>query len=211
MQAAIQWCRSTIGAMWVPTHGPQRALKRHTDLIVATALLILAAPLIAVAAVLIRLTSPGPVIYRQTRVGLDGSEFEMLKLRSMVDDAERLTGPVWAARNDPRITAVGKCLRKYRIDELPQLVNVLNGEMSLVGPRPERPAFVNPAAFRIRRADGNQAGSLCVLSPLFYRAVGGDRGVQSIFHPCVQVFQVIIFFPAEFGINAGESEALHQG
>ena len=142
MQAAIQWCRSTFGAMRIPSRRPQQALKRQTDLIVSTALLILTAPLIAIAAVLIRLTSPGPVIYRQTRVGLDGREFEVFKLRSMIADAENLTGPVWATRNDPRITVVGKLLRKYRIDELPQLVNVLNGEMSLVGPRPERPAFV---------------------------------------------------------------------
>ena len=142
MQAAIQWCRSTFEAMRFPSARPQRAFKRQTDLIVATALLILTAPLIAVAAVLIRLTSPGPVIYRQTRVGLDGCEFELLKLRSMVTDAERGTGPVWAVKNDPRITVVGRVLRKYRVDELPQLINVLNGEMSLVGPRPERPVFV---------------------------------------------------------------------
>ena len=141
MQAAIQWCRSTFEAMWVPSTRPQRAIKRHTDLLLATALLVLTAPLIAVAAVLIRLTSPGPAIYRQTRVGLDGRKFEVLKLRSMVDGAERGTGPVWAARNDPRVTSVGRYLRKYRIDELPQLLNVIHGEMSLVGPRPERPSF----------------------------------------------------------------------
>jgi lipopolysaccharide/colanic/teichoic acid biosynthesis glycosyltransferase len=113
----------------------------------ACALLVLASPLLAAAALLIRLTSPGPVIYRQTRVGLDGREFELFKLRSMVRDAERESGPVWASQNDPRVTHVGRLLRRFRIDELPQLINVLNGEMSLVGPRPERPIFVQ----RLRR------------------------------------------------------------
>ena len=142
MQAAIQWCRSTFESLRVPSARPQRALKRQTDLVLGIALLILTAPLVAIAAVLVRLNSSGPVIFRQTRVGLDGREFEVFKLRSMIADAEKNTGPVWAAQNDPRVTTVGRILRKYRIDELPQLVNVLNGEMSLVGPRPERPAFV---------------------------------------------------------------------
>ena len=142
MQAALQWCRSTFEALRIPSVRPQRALKRQTDLVLGIALLILTAPLVAIAAVLVRLNSPGSVIFRQTRVGLDGREFKVFKLRSMIADAEQNTGPVWAAQNDPRVTAVGRILRKYRIDELPQLVNVLNGEMSLVGPRPERPAFV---------------------------------------------------------------------
>jgi len=126
MQAAIQWCRSTFEALRIPSALPQRALKRQTDLILAITLLILTAPLIAIAAVLIRMSSPGPVIFRQTRVGRDGREFEIIKLRSMIAEAEKRTGPVWAARNDPRVTTVGKILRKYRIDELPQLVNVLS-------------------------------------------------------------------------------------
>ncbi|RLE17671.1 MAG: sugar transferase, partial [Actinobacteria bacterium] len=142
MQAALQWCRSTFEALRVPSVRPRRALKRQTDLVLGIALLILTAPLVAIAAVLVRLNSPGPVVFRQTRVGLDGREFEVFKLRSMIADAEQNTGPIWAAQNDARVTAVGRILRKYRIDELPQLVNVLNGEMSLVGPRPERPAFV---------------------------------------------------------------------
>jgi lipopolysaccharide/colanic/teichoic acid biosynthesis glycosyltransferase len=95
-----------------------------------------------VTALLIRLESPGPVFYRQERVGKDGKTFEILKFRSMRTDAERNLTPRWACRNDPRITRIGSIIRKLRIDELPQFVNILNGEMSFVGPRPERPYFV---------------------------------------------------------------------
>jgi lipopolysaccharide/colanic/teichoic acid biosynthesis glycosyltransferase len=100
------------------------------------------APVMLAAAAAIRLTSPGPAVYRQMRVGAGGGEFCLYKLRTMVLDAERDTGPVMAVRDDKRITAVGRVLRAARIDELPQLINVLRGEMSLVGPRPERPHFV---------------------------------------------------------------------
>ncbi len=108
MQAALQWCRSTFEALRIPSVRPQRALKRQTDLVLGIALLILTAPLVAIAAVLVRLNSPGSVIFRQTRVGLDGREFKVFKLRSMIADAEQNTGPVWAAQNDPRVTAVGR-------------------------------------------------------------------------------------------------------
>jgi lipopolysaccharide/colanic/teichoic acid biosynthesis glycosyltransferase len=94
-------------------------------------------------ALVIKLDSKGPALYRQTRVGKDGTTFECLKFRSMRTDAESATGPVWAGENDPRITRVGRILRTLRLDELPQLINVLKGEMSLVGPRPERPHFVD--------------------------------------------------------------------
>ena len=107
----------------------------------AAALVALALPFAAIAAA-IRLTSPGPVFYRQERMGLDGRPFMVLKFRSMLDDAERDTGPVWTRENDPRRTPVGRFLRRFSLDELPQLWNVLKGEMSLVGPRPERPFFV---------------------------------------------------------------------
>ena len=89
-----------------------------------------------------KLTSPGPVLHRQKRVGLNGSVFTLNKFRSMYADAEARTGPVWAQKDDPRVTPVGKWIRRFRIDELPQLLNVLRGEMALVGPRPERPEFV---------------------------------------------------------------------
>jgi lipopolysaccharide/colanic/teichoic acid biosynthesis glycosyltransferase len=93
-------------------------------------------------AALIKLDSRGSVIYRQERVGEKSRSFQLIKFRTMVQDAENGTGPVWAGTNDPRVTRVGRYLRRYRIDELPQFLNVLKGEMNLVGPRPERPEFV---------------------------------------------------------------------
>ncbi|MDX2103051.1 MAG: sugar transferase [Alphaproteobacteria bacterium] len=123
-----------------------RCAKRVVDLVGATCALILTLPLWLPIACAIRLESRGPVLFRQTRVGrahADRTElFTMLKFRSMRTDAEALSGPVWASKNDPRVTRVGRFLRRTRLDELPQLINVLRGEMSLVGPRPERPGFV---------------------------------------------------------------------
>jgi sugar transferase (PEP-CTERM system associated) len=118
-------------------------LKRLLDLTAATAGLVFSIPLILLAAVAVRLDSEGPVLYRQSRVGRMGHCFELLKLRSMRVDAERDTGAQWAAENDPRVTRVGRFLRKYRLDELPQFWNVMRGDMSFVGPRPERPCFVD--------------------------------------------------------------------
>jgi exopolysaccharide biosynthesis polyprenyl glycosylphosphotransferase len=115
-------------------------IKRLTDVMLALALLLIASPLMAIVAVLIRLESRGPAIFRQARTGLGGREFEILKYRSMTNDAER-DGPQWALRSDPRVTRLGRLIRLLRIDELPQLVNVLKGEMSFIGPRPERPVF----------------------------------------------------------------------
>lgn len=119
-----------------------RPLKRALDLVGASCLLLLALPAMAFSALLVRLTSPGPVIYRQTRVGAGLRPFEVWKLRTMHRDAERDTGEVLAQPDDPRLTPVGGFLRRTRLDELPQLFNVLGGSMSLVGPRPERPVFV---------------------------------------------------------------------
>jgi exopolysaccharide biosynthesis polyprenyl glycosylphosphotransferase len=109
-------------------------------------LLLLTLPLMVLAAVMIRLESAGPVLYRQTRVGLHGQPFTLLKFRSMAMNAEEAGQPRWATQQDPRITRVGSFIRPMRIDELPQLINVLRGEMSLVGPRPERPMFVEELA-----------------------------------------------------------------
>jgi lipopolysaccharide/colanic/teichoic acid biosynthesis glycosyltransferase len=115
-------------------------LKRSGDVLVAALLLLLSSPLLLAAALLIRLQDGGPVFYRQKRSGLYGKPFQIAKLRSMRLDAERL-GARWAERGDPRITPLGRWLRKWRIDELPQLWAVLRGDMSLIGPRPERPEF----------------------------------------------------------------------
>jgi exopolysaccharide biosynthesis polyprenyl glycosylphosphotransferase len=108
----------------------------------------LALPMALIAA-LVRWSSPGPVFYRQERMGLDGHPFAVYKFRSMHSDAEETTGPIWSPQNDPRITPVGKLLRKFDLDELPQFWNVLKGEMSIVGPRPERPFFVEQFKHRI--------------------------------------------------------------
>jgi exopolysaccharide biosynthesis polyprenyl glycosylphosphotransferase len=120
-----------------------RTGKRVCDLVVATVLLLLIVPLLAVSAAAIRLTSRGPVLYRQMRVGLKGRTFTLYKLRSMRVDAETREKPQWASRRDPRVTTIGRWLRQYHIDELPQLFNILKGDMSFVGPRPERPEFVD--------------------------------------------------------------------
>lgn len=120
----------------------QSSLWQAVQLLVAAALLIAVSPLLAVLALLIKLTSRGPIIYSQQRVGLGGNTFLLFKLRTMRVDAEARSGPQWSVENDPRCTLIGGFLRKYSLDELPQLVNVLRGEMNLVGPRPERPCFV---------------------------------------------------------------------
>jgi lipopolysaccharide/colanic/teichoic acid biosynthesis glycosyltransferase len=147
-----------------------RIIKRTIDIIGASVGLILAAPIMALVALAVKLDSAGPVFYTQLRVGVNrrkgdrrycqrvgardvrkrdrrredyrGRPFKMIKFRTMVQDAEKRTGPVWATRNDPRVTRVGGFLRKSRLDEIPQFWSVLKGDMSLVGPRPERPAFV---------------------------------------------------------------------
>jgi exopolysaccharide biosynthesis polyprenyl glycosylphosphotransferase len=121
----------------------QSLMKRIFDVALATALLVLSSPLLLVTAAMIRLTSKGPAIFKQERVGRDRVEYQIYKFRTMVADAEKHSGPVFARECDPRITALGHLLRATRIDELPQLVNVLIGNMSVIGPRPERQFFVN--------------------------------------------------------------------
>lgn len=120
----------------------QENLKRLIDIIFSFLLIVLTAPVMLVAAILIKMTSKGPVFYKQIRITKDQKEFKIIKFRSMRVDSEDISGPVFSKPNDPRVTKVGKYLRSLRIDELPQLLNVLKGEMSLVGPRPERPFFV---------------------------------------------------------------------
>jgi Undecaprenyl-phosphate glucose phosphotransferase len=126
-----------------PLIGWYAAAKRLTDVVVAAIALVVLSPLLLLIAVLVKFTSPGPVLYEQERMGLDGRTFQMLKFRSMRMDAEASTGAVWAREADNRRTLLGTILRKTSLDELPQLWNVLRGEMSLVGPRPERPVFVD--------------------------------------------------------------------
>ena len=117
-------------------------IKRVFDIIMAIIIGIMTLPVMAIAAIIVRLESPGPIIYSQARVGEKGKEFNVYKFRSMRNDAEK-DGAKWAQENDPRVTKFGHFMRKTRIDELPQLVNVLKGEMSFIGPRPERRVFIN--------------------------------------------------------------------
>lgn len=126
-----------------PLEGWGSALKRLTDFILSAIGLILLSPLLALISMAVKFSSPGPVFYRQERMGLDGNTFGMLKFRSMRMDAEKESGPVWAKSSDDRRTWLGSFLRSTSLDELPQLWNVLKGDMSLVGPRPERPFFVD--------------------------------------------------------------------
>lgn len=138
----------SLKASWL-VYGPgfvqgttRRVLKRVFDIVTSSILLVLALPVMVIAAIAIKLDSRGPLIYKQERVGLGGRGFMCLKFRSMCNDAERDGVARWATKNDARVTRVGRIIRKTRIDELPQLFSVLKGEMSIVGPRPERPSFV---------------------------------------------------------------------
>jgi len=126
----------------IPLEGWPALSKRLFDFLVSLTGLILFLPLIALTTLFLKLDSAGPVFYLQTRVGLDGRIFRMIKFRTMIKNAEKETGPIWSPQNDQRVTRVGRFLRKLSIDELPQLINVLIGDMSLVGPRPERPELV---------------------------------------------------------------------
>lgn len=150
---------STIPSTIWPSERSERAA-RILNVTIAAAGLVLLLPVIIVVGILIKLTSPGPIFYRQTRIGVDrrrraaipalydrrtrdlgGTPFAIYKFRSMRSDAEKTTGAVWAAKGDPRVTAVGRLIRKTRLDELPQLLNVIRGDMNIVGPRPERPSI----------------------------------------------------------------------
>jgi lipopolysaccharide/colanic/teichoic acid biosynthesis glycosyltransferase len=136
------------GTMTAPDAG-MPMLKRAVDCTLAVAIAVVAAPILLIAAVLVRLSSRGPAIYTQERVGFGERRFTIFKLRTMIHDCESLTGPKWSVPGDPRVTPLGRWLRKLHIDELPQLLNVLRGDMSLVGPRPERPVFVAKLARKI--------------------------------------------------------------
>jgi len=119
-----------------------RFLKRIIDIVISVTSLLILSPILIVLAIFIKLDTPGPVLHKQDRTGLRGKKFTLVKFRSMVSDAEKHTGPIWAEKNDKRITRFGSIMRPFRLDELPQIINVLRGEMSFVGPRPERPSFV---------------------------------------------------------------------
>jgi Undecaprenyl-phosphate glucose phosphotransferase len=133
----------------VPLQGFNAWVKRMIDVALSGAAVVVLAIPFGIIAALVKLTSPGPVFYRQERMGLDGKAFTVYKFRSMYMDAEEATGPIWAREDDPRATPLGRWLRKLDLDELPQFLNVLKGDMSIVGPRPERPFFVEQFKHRI--------------------------------------------------------------
>lgn len=120
----------------------EKKLKRLMDIVVSLLILILSAPITILTSIAIKIDSEGPIFFKQERLGQNGKPFNVYKFRSMIKDAEKYTGPVWSTKDDPRVTRMGKFVRKVRIDEIPQMLNVLKGEMSLVGPRPERAFFV---------------------------------------------------------------------
>ena len=126
----------------IALRGWRRIAKRALDVVVSAAGIVITSPFMLLMAILIKFDSSGPAFYAQERMGLDANPFNMLKFRSMRQDAER-SGPGWTVEDDPRVTRLGRVIRRINIDELPQLINVLLGEMSLVGPRPERPVYVN--------------------------------------------------------------------
>lgn len=152
----------SASALPEPRQGVEHAwylpIKTATEWVLALMMLALAAPVVLVLAAVTKLTSPGPAFYRQTRLGRDGVAFSIFKIRSMRQDSETSTGPVWAAKNDARVTRIGQFMRETHIDELPQLWNVLTGEMSLIGPRPERPEIVS----RIERTLPHYRGRLAL-------------------------------------------------
>ncbi len=166
-----------VGLRESPHFGLNIVVKRAMDMALSSLVLVAVSPVMALVACLIRLTSTGPIFYRQERCGLNGKTFWMLKFRTMCVDAEAHTGPVWARKDDPRRTRWGAFLRRTSLDELPQLINVLKGDMSLVGPRPERPIFIK----QFSKTIPNYMARHCVKSGITgWAQVHGWRGNTSL-------------------------------
>jgi lipopolysaccharide/colanic/teichoic acid biosynthesis glycosyltransferase len=140
---------TTPGAL--PTSSRYRLVKRVFDIAAASVLLLICSPVFILVAIAVKLSSPGPILFRQERLTEGGRRFELMKFRSMVIDAEGSSGARFAVRNDPRVTPIGAFIRKTRLDELPQLINVISGDMSLIGPRPERPELAQQLTQTIKR------------------------------------------------------------
>jgi Undecaprenyl-phosphate glucose phosphotransferase len=168
---------TVVGLRESPHVGLNVLVKRAMDIVLSFLGLVVLAPVLALIAALVKLTSKGSVLYRQERCGFNGERFDMLKFRTMCEDAEAESGPVWADAADPRRTAFGAFLRKTSLDELPQLFNVLLGDMSLVGPRPERPVFIE----QFRRTIPNYMARHAVKAGMTgWAQVNGWRGNTSL-------------------------------
>jgi Undecaprenyl-phosphate glucose phosphotransferase len=166
-----------IGLRESPHFGLNIVIKRAMDIVLSLVALAFFAPIMLCIAALIKLTSQGPIFYRQERCGLNGKPFQMLKFRSMRVDAEQQSGAVWAQKDDPRRTRLGTILRKSSLDELPQFINVLRGDMSLVGPRPERPVFIH----KFSKTIPNYMARHCVKAGITgWAQVHGWRGNTSL-------------------------------
>jgi Undecaprenyl-phosphate glucose phosphotransferase len=166
-----------LGLRESPHFGLNVVVKRCMDVVLSAVGLVLLSPFLGFIALLVKITSPGPVLYRQERCGLNGRSFKMLKFRSMRVDAEQQTGAVWARKDDDRRTGLGTWLRRTSVDELPQLINVLRGDMSIVGPRPERPVFIK----QFSKTVPNYMARHCVKSGITgWAQVHGWRGNTSL-------------------------------
>jgi putative colanic acid biosynthesis UDP-glucose lipid carrier transferase len=152
-------------------------IKRTIDVVGSALGLVLLAPLLALIAGAVRFTDGGPIVYRQTRVGLGGRRFTIVKFRTMEEHAERDLGPIWSVPDDPRCTRLGHYLRRFGLDELPQLWNILRGDMSLVGPRPERPEFTRQFRKEHLNYDGRHAARPGLTG---YAQMHGWRGYTSL-------------------------------
>lgn len=193
-----------------PAHGPRvyPTIRRSVEWCVALGLLVVMLPLLLVLAVLVRSTTHGPAIYSQVRLGRGGRQFRILKFRTMRADCEAATGPVWSIANDPRTTRVGRWLRASHLDELPQLWNVLRGEMSLIGPRPERPEIAEKIervlpAFRDRlRVPPGITGLAQMLQP-------ADEDLETVRHKLAHDLQYVRHTGPELDLRIAVSTVLH--
>ncbi|MBU1627953.1 sugar transferase, partial [bacterium] len=167
----------------------KRILKRMMSIILSVIGLLVTSPFMLIAALLVKIDSKGPIFFKQTRVGKNGKIFTLIKFRTMREDAEKYSGPVWAQDDDPRITNAGKMLRKFRIDELPQMFNVLKGEMSFVGPRPERPFFVEQLKKQI-----NYYGQRLTVEPGITGWAAIKCGYSSTVEDAIEKLQYDLFY-----------------